>query len=123
MPPGSPPSAKICPRFWAWLDGPREPEGRAPEPARHLARNMNGDSERHSLLEGSEVSGLHTWSRLEEIPVPALVPCEHRDMPILLNRSRELASRLPQDSHVILPETAHPPHLEQPDGISEGGGF
>jgi pimeloyl-ACP methyl ester carboxylesterase len=105
--------------LWLWLDGAREPEGRVPEPARQLARDMIGDIERHGLSEGRGASGLDTWSRLEEIQVPALVACGDRDLPFLINRSQELASRLPQGSHVVLPETAHLPYLEQPDAVAD----
>jgi len=105
--------------LWLWLDGAREPEGRVPEPARQLARDMIGDIERHGLSEGRGASGLDTWSRLEEIQVPALVACGDRDLPFLINRTQELASRLPQGSHVVLPETAHLPYLEQPDAVAD----
>ena len=105
--------------LWLWLDGPREPEGRVPEPARRLARDMIGDIERHGLSEGRGASGLDTWSRLEEIPVPALVACGDRDVPFLIDRSQELASRLPQASHMLIPGTAHLPYRERPDLVAD----
>ncbi len=105
--------------LWLWLDGPGEPEGRVFGQTRQLARDMIGNIERRGLVERRGASGLNTWSRVEEIRVPALVACGDRDAPFLITRSLELASRLPHGRHRVLPGAAHLPYLEQPANVAE----
>jgi pimeloyl-ACP methyl ester carboxylesterase len=64
-------------------------------------------------------SGLDTWSRLEEINLPVVVACGDLDIPFLIARSHELASRLSRGRHRDLPGMAHLPYLEQPAIVAD----
>jgi pimeloyl-ACP methyl ester carboxylesterase len=104
---------------WVWLDGPGAPEGRVGGPARSLALAMNAICLRNAVPEGAGGSGLDAWARLAEIEVPAMVACGDQDVPVLVTRSRELASRLPRGQYRELAGLAHLPYLEQPAAIAE----
>lgn len=104
---------------WIWLDGPGEPEGRVGGRARSLALDMNAICLRNAVPEGAGGSGLDAWARLAEIEVPALVACGDRDVPVLVTRSRDLASWLPRGQYRELAGLAHLPYLEQPAGVAE----
>jgi pimeloyl-ACP methyl ester carboxylesterase len=104
---------------WVWLDGPGAPEGRVGGPARSLALEMNAICLRNAVPEGAGGSGLDAWARLAEIEVPALVACGDRDVPVLVTRSRELASRLPRGQYRELAGLAHLPYLEQPAAVAQ----
>jgi pimeloyl-ACP methyl ester carboxylesterase len=104
---------------WLWLDGPAEPEGRVPGPARELLRGMNAIVLRNGIPEHAGASGVDAWGRLGQVKVPATVACGDRDVPFLVARSRELAERLPNARHRVLPGMAHLPYLEQPEAIAE----
>ncbi|HXL89014.1 MAG TPA: alpha/beta hydrolase [Streptosporangiaceae bacterium] len=99
---------------WIWLDGPGEPEGRVSGPARELALDMNGIVLRNDVPEDAGASGVDAWSRLSEVTVLVTVACGDLDASFLVSSSRELAERLPQGRHRVLPGVAHMPFLEQP---------
>jgi pimeloyl-ACP methyl ester carboxylesterase len=100
---------------WLWLDGPAQPEGRVSGRIRRLAEDMT-----HRITENEELrgeSGLETWDRIGDIAVPTIVAVGEYDVPILIDRSRELAKRLPRASFRLLPGTAHGPSLDASDQV------
>jgi pimeloyl-ACP methyl ester carboxylesterase len=103
---------------WLWLDGPTGAEGRVGGSARRLAEDMNRVIVGRAEDEGAGDAGLDTWSRLEEIDVPAVVGCGDLDVPFLVDQSRRLAERLPNARFVLLPGVAHLPGLEQPELVA-----
>jgi pimeloyl-ACP methyl ester carboxylesterase len=104
---------------WMWLDGPTGAEGRVTGPTRRLGEEMNRQLLSYDADEGAGGSGLDAWARLDEIAVPAIVGCGELDAPFILERSRQLAERLPQGRFVLLPDTAHLPGLEQPEAVAK----
>jgi pimeloyl-ACP methyl ester carboxylesterase len=104
---------------WIWLDGPGEPEGRVSGPARELALDMNEIVLRNDVPEDAGASGVDAWSRLSEVTMPVTVVCGDLDASFLVSGSRELAERLPQGRHRVLPGTAHTPFLEQPAVVAQ----
>jgi pimeloyl-ACP methyl ester carboxylesterase len=104
---------------WLWLDGPYSPEGRVGGAARDLALDMNAIIIGNGTEDGAGASGVDAWSRLAEVTVPVTVACGDLDAGFLLERSRELARRLPRGRYVELPGVAHQPYLEQPATVAE----
>lgn len=104
---------------WVWLDGPSAPEGRVGGQARALALDMNSIILRNGTRRDEGSSGVDAWSRLDEIQVPVTVACGELDVPFLIARSRELASRLPNGRYRQLPGVAHQPYLEQPEQVGD----
>jgi pimeloyl-ACP methyl ester carboxylesterase len=103
-----------------WLDGPAGPEGRVGGPARALALDMNAIVLRSDLPDDAGGSGLDAWSRLEEIRVPATLAWGDLDLPIIIDRCRELAERLPAVRETrVLAGAAHLPYLEQPQAVAQ----
>ena len=88
-------------------------------PPRELALEMNrivlaNDAE----AEFDGASGLDTASRLNEIEVPVVVACGDLDVPMKIDRSRELADALPQGAFHGLAGRAHLPYLEDPPAVA-----
>ncbi len=104
---------------WIWLDGPAGPEGRVTGSERRLFSAMNRVVLANAVPEDAGASGLDAWSRLHEIEVPAVVACGDLDVPFLVERSRQLAARLPKATYRELPGTAHLPYLEHPETAAE----
>ena len=104
---------------WLWLDGPSAPEGRVGGEARALALDMNAIILRNAAREDEGGSGVGAWRRLGEIQVPVTVACGELDVPFLIARSRELASRLPNARYRELPGVAHQPYLEDPGHVAD----
>jgi pimeloyl-ACP methyl ester carboxylesterase len=103
-----------------WLDGPAGPEGRVGGAARALFLDMNGLALRSDVPEGAGTSGLDAWARIEDIRVPAVLAWGDLDLPIVVDRSRALARRLPGLRETrVLAGTAHLPYLEQPRAVAE----
>jgi pimeloyl-ACP methyl ester carboxylesterase len=103
---------------WFWLDGPYSAEGRVGGAARDLALEMNAIIIGNDAPEGAGDNGVDAWSRLEEITAPATVAWGALDAHFIINRSRELARRLPKASSAELPGVAHQPYLEQPAAVA-----
>jgi pimeloyl-ACP methyl ester carboxylesterase len=97
-----------------WLDGPYSPEGRVSGPARELALDMNAIIVRNAEHDGEGDADLNAWSRLEQVTHPATVACGSLDAKFLVERSKDLAARLPNGRYVELPGVAHQPYLEEP---------
>jgi pimeloyl-ACP methyl ester carboxylesterase len=103
-----------------WLDGPSQPEGRVGGAVRELALDMNEVALRSGAPEGAGASGLETWSRLEEIRVPATIVHGTLDLPDAAVTCRELERRLGDARALIeLPGVAHLPSLEQPEQVTQ----
>lgn len=99
---------------WLWLDGPAEPEGRVGGKTRALALEMNGIALRSGMPEDAGKSGVDAWARLGEVQQPVIAACGDLDVPFLVERSAELAKRLPRASYRALHGVAHLSELEQP---------
>ena len=102
-----------------WLDGPAGPEGRVTGPPRDLALEMNriviaNDAE----AEFDGASGLDTASRPNGIEIPVVVACGDLDVPMKIDRSRELADVLPRGTFHGLAGRAHLPYLEDPPAVA-----
>lgn len=103
---------------WVWLDGPAQPEGRVGGDIRALALAMNKAILAADIPEEAGGSGLDAWDRLGEVQVPATVACGDLDVPFLIERSQELARRLPNAAYRALAGVAHLSELEQPAMIA-----
>jgi pimeloyl-ACP methyl ester carboxylesterase len=103
---------------WMWLDGPTGSEGRVTGAPRRLAEEMNRQILSYDTDESAGESDVDAWARIEEIDLPAIVACGELDAPFMLDRSRQLAERLPQGRFVLLPDVAHLPSLEQPETVA-----
>ncbi len=114
--------------IWLWLDGPAGPEGRVSGAVRRLALAMNAVVLRNEAENQLAPSDVDAWQRLNEIRVPVTVACGDLDVPVFVERSRQLADRLPQARARVLQQLAHLPYLERPelvadlirDAVSEG---
>jgi pimeloyl-ACP methyl ester carboxylesterase len=103
-----------------WLDGPAGPDGRVGGTARALALDMNATALRSEVPEDAGGAGLDAWSRIEDIRVPAILAWGDLDLPIIIERCRTLAGRLPGLRETrVLAGTAHLPYLEQPHAVTE----
>jgi pimeloyl-ACP methyl ester carboxylesterase len=103
---------------WLWLDGPGQREGRVGGAARALALDMNAIILRNAAREDEGGTGTEAWPRLAEVQVPVTVACGQFDVPFLIDRSRELAGRLPGGRYRELPGMAHQPYLEDPGQVA-----
>lgn len=104
---------------WLWLDGPGQPEGRVDGPARSLLLDMNRVLLANAVPEEAGASGVDAWSQLCDVRTPATVACGDLDVSFVVERSRELAERLPNGQHRLLPGMAHLPQLE--DSVAVAG--
>ena len=104
---------------WLWLDGPAQPEGRVGGEARALALDMNAIILRNGAREDEGGGGVDAWSRQDEVQVPVTVACGELDGPFLVDRSQELAARLPRARYRELPGMAHQPYLEDPGQVAD----
>jgi pimeloyl-ACP methyl ester carboxylesterase len=95
-----------------WLDGPLQPEGRVKGPARRLFLDMNAIALRSPPI-GSNLDVVPAFRRLHEISAPALVLWGDLDFPYIQERSRHLATVMPNASSHELAGVAHLPSLEQ----------
>jgi pimeloyl-ACP methyl ester carboxylesterase len=101
-----------------WLDGPSAPEGRVGGEARALALAMNAAALAHGLPEGAGESGADAWGRLEELRLPVTVAWGDLDVPVVVERSRAIAARVPGARAVALRGRAHLPALEDPAEVA-----
>lgn len=105
-------------QIWLWLDGPRSAEGRVTGLPRSLAREMMLRTMALGADESVGGAGVDAWSRLADVGVPTLVGCGEYDVPLILQRSRVLAERLPAGQFRLLPGTAHLPSVDAPDTVA-----
>ncbi|HEY6470500.1 MAG TPA: alpha/beta hydrolase [Candidatus Dormibacteraeota bacterium] len=101
-----------------WLDGPASLEGRVSGAARDLALAMNAAALRNAAPDRAGASGLNAWERLDEVRLPTIVACGELDVPFMIERCGDLASRLPNASLRMLPGVAHLPYLEEPATVA-----
>ena len=104
---------------WLWLDGPAGPEGRVSGAARDLVLAMNAITLRHEAEDQSVASEVYAWHRLDEIRVPVTVACGDLDVPVFIDRSKQLVDQLPNARGRMIPQTAHLPYLERPDLVAD----
>jgi pimeloyl-ACP methyl ester carboxylesterase len=102
-----------------WLDGPAATAERVTGPARELALTMNETILRNDVDDEAGASGVNAWSQLEEIRTPTTVAWGDLDVPLLIEESEVLATRLPNARTRVLPDTAHLPYLEQPTLVAD----
>ncbi|WKA27678.1 alpha/beta fold hydrolase [Bradyrhizobium roseum] len=99
------------------LDGPLQPEGRVTGEARRLFLDMHGIVLRSPPV-GSSLDVVYAFQRLGEIAVPSLVIWGDLDFPHVQQRSRHIATTMPNGSGHQLVGVAHLPSLERPAEIS-----
>jgi pimeloyl-ACP methyl ester carboxylesterase len=102
-----------------WLDGPAGPEGRVSGAARDLVLAMNAIALSHDAEDQALASEVDAWHRLDQIQVPVTVAWGDLDVPVLMDRSRHLATQLPDARNRVIPQTAHLPYLERPDLVAD----
>ena len=101
-----------------WLDGPGQPEGRVGGAARALFLDMNGIALRLQPTAGEPVSSPAAWPRLEDLPPPVRLVWGDLDLPHLVDRCRQIATRLPDAQCWPLTGVAHLPSLEAPEAFN-----
>ena len=99
---------------WLWLDGPAAPEGRVGGPVRELFLAMNGRA-LEATDPGQERERPPAFARLSTIEAPTLVMVGDLDLPLGVDRSKQIADLLPHGEYVQLADVAHLPALERPD--------
>jgi pimeloyl-ACP methyl ester carboxylesterase len=104
---------------WLWLDGPAGPEGRVSGAPRELALAMNAIALSHDAENQALASEVDAWHRLDEIRVPVTIAWGDLDIPVLIDRARHVAGRLPNASSRVIAQTAHLPYLERPDLVAD----
>jgi pimeloyl-ACP methyl ester carboxylesterase len=102
-----------------WLDGPSGGPDRVTGPARALALAMNEIVLRNDVDEKASLGGTDAWSELERLRMPVTIACGDLDLPSLVNGCEQLAARIAQSRHLVLPGTAHLPYLEQPEAVAD----
>jgi pimeloyl-ACP methyl ester carboxylesterase len=100
-----------------WLDGPLAREGRVEGQARDLFLDMNAIALRAPPT-GPNRDNAPAFQRLGEIAVPSLVIQGNLDFPHIRERSRYMATAMPNCSYQEITGTAHLPNLEQPEYIT-----
>ncbi len=100
------------------LDGPLAPEGRVMGPARRLFLDMNAIVLR-SPPTGTNLDTAPAFPRLGEIAAPSLVMWGDLEFPHIQERSRHIATVMPNGSGHALTGTAHLPSLERPAEITD----
>ena len=80
---------------------------------------MNAIILRNGAREDEGGGGVDAWSRLDEVQVPVTVACGELDGPFLVDRSQQLAARLPRARYRELPGMAHQPYLEDPRQVAD----
>lgn len=101
-----------------WLDGPLAPEGRVKGKARQLFLDMNAIALRSPPI-GASLDVVPVFHRLHEISVPSLVIWGDLDFPHIQERSRHVATMMPNGACHELPGAGHLPSLERPTDITD----
>ena len=101
-----------------WLDGPLSREGRVSGAARELFLDMNGKALRHAPLTRERESP-PAIERLASVTAPTLVIWGDLDFPHVQERSRLVATAIPQARTTIMRGCAHLPNLEQPERFNQ----
>jgi len=103
-----------------WVDGPRQPEGRAAEPVRRKVYEMalnNYRSHAHLFDAGLEPQPLEppAVARLGELRIPVLAIVGELDSPATPAAAAVLAAAAPQTQIITYPDAAHLPNMERPE--------
>jgi len=103
-----------------WVDGPRQPEGRAAEHVRRKVYAMalnNYRSHAHLFDAGLEPQPLEppAMARLGELRMPVLAIVGELDSPATPAAAAVLAAAAPQTQIVTYPDAAHLPNMERPE--------
>ena len=103
-----------------WVDGPRQPEGRAAEHVRRKVYAMalnNYRSHAHLFDAGLEPQPLEppAIARLSELRIPVLAIVGELDSPATPAAAAVLAAAAPQTQIVTYPDAAHLPNMERPE--------
>ena len=101
-----------------WLDGPTRRDGSVGGDIRATFLEMNGRILRAEPA-GDErtIDGPTAWDRLGELTMPVAAIVGRHDLPLLVERTAVIASSVPDGAHVVLPDTAHLPQLDDPDAF------
>lgn len=101
-----------------WVDGPSRSAGEVDPDVRERVRVMDTAllhrAAEQELAEERELDP-PLRDRLEAIAVPTLVLAGALDMPDTHTSSELLAARIPNATHIVIPESAHLPSMEQPE--------
>lgn len=103
-----------------WVDGPRQPEGRAAEHVRRKVYAMalnNYRSHAHLFDAGLEPQPLEppAVARLSELRMPVLAIVGQLDSPATPAAAAVLAAAAPQTQIITYPDAAHLPNMERPE--------
>lgn len=100
-----------------WLDGPTSVPGRVAGPTRELFLAMNKTAMRGRDIGEAPSSG-DSWAHLGNIAAPTAVIVGDLDLPHIVRRSHDIATRIPGAIVRRLPGSAHLPALEDPAGFA-----
>lgn len=102
-----------------WLDGPSRTAGAVGGVARALFLEMNGRALRAPPT--GEVDGAQpdAWSRSDELEMPVLCLAGRHDLPHFGKRMEAMARRVADGTFRQLPNSAHLPQLDDPEGFSD----
>lgn len=100
-----------------WLDGFGRQPGTVSREVREQVREMQWTIFSQMQGEHGEEEGLSPSAidRLEQIPCPTMVIVGEQDLPEFGSLSQQVARRIPNATHVILPGVAHLPSMEKPE--------
>jgi pimeloyl-ACP methyl ester carboxylesterase len=103
-----------------WLDGPAGPHPRVPDPARALARDMNGIALRSGVPDDAGDSGIDAYARIAELGEPTTLTWGDLDLPLIVERCERLAQTVPAITRThVFTGTAHLPTLERPAEVAD----
>jgi pimeloyl-ACP methyl ester carboxylesterase len=103
-----------------WVDGPRQPEGRAAEHVRRKVYEMalqNYKSHAHLFDEGLQLQAMEppAVGRLGELTIPVLAIVGLLDSPATPAAAALLAESAPKVQVLNYPDAAHMPNMEHPE--------
>ena len=103
-----------------WIDGIGQPAGRAPAAVRDLVRRMTYETYTQEKPYGDPVVlDPPAAARLDEIRVPLLAIAGLLDIAATATVADLLVAGVPGARRVNLPDAAHLPNLERPEGFTE----
>ncbi len=104
----------------AWVDGPRQPVGRAAPEVRERVREMNAGAYNRGEPEPKpQPLDPPAAGRLHEIAVPTLVLIGDLDELVTQAMAEYLAQQIPGARQVVFPGAAHMVNMEQPERFNE----
>ncbi len=104
--------ARVRVETWLWLDGPRGPEGRVAGPARALLAAMDRTTIAQGRSEHDGTSIADLWDELPKLAHPIVFVAGGLDLNSIVEQTAAAAARTPHARHVVLPDRAHLPYLE-----------